>query len=192
MTVVLEGEAVIAGGTSPGLVAEAERLSARAADWARPSGEEPIDEVVLDPLLVRHVGRASGVIDAHMLGLPGDLASYRPQYDDAARLSAVQGAARWRRPPGFRVTHWPTSQKAARACRLQAGQLANVEQGVRCAVARPVLCPRRLRPPGAPGRGVVLLLPRSPEPPGPGQETAQACPPKPADTRQPENKGEKR
>ena len=101
VTVVLEGEAVIAAGTSPGLVAEAERLSARAAGWARSSGEVPIDEVVLDPLLARHVGRASGVLDAHVLGLPGALAGYRPQYNDAARLSAVQGAAHTIGPRSF-------------------------------------------------------------------------------------------
>ena len=103
MTVVLEGEAVIAAGTSPGLVAEADACRAGAPQAGRVVGRGAHRRGRPRPPLARHVGRASGVLDAHVLGLPGALAGYRPQYDDAARLSAVQRAAHAIRPSLFRA-----------------------------------------------------------------------------------------
>jgi hypothetical protein len=87
-----------------------EPLSTRAVDWTKPARGAPISEVTLDPLLVQHVGRVSGVIDAHLLGLTGELESYRPRYDDADRQAAVQkraaamGARAFQRTTGLPLT----------------------------------------------------------------------------------------
>ena len=58
-------------------------LDAKGADWSRPPRHDRIDEVHLDPLEVRHVGRVSGLVDALVDRLPGDLRSRRPVYDSA-------------------------------------------------------------------------------------------------------------
>jgi hypothetical protein len=66
-----------------------ETLSGRGVEWSRKPRTVPIDVVEVDPLLVRHVGRVSGMIDADDDGL-GDLAARRPVYDDGIRLVARQ------------------------------------------------------------------------------------------------------
>lgn len=57
-------------------------LDEKAASWSWPSRRMPIGEVRVDPRLVVHVGRVSGVIDAEIDGLPGDPATRRPIYGD--------------------------------------------------------------------------------------------------------------
>jgi len=65
-----------------------------------------IDSITVDPLLVRHVGRVSGVIDACMDGRD-ELASHRPFYGDGDRLAAGQSEARamGKRRSGRRTGH---------------------------------------------------------------------------------------
>jgi hypothetical protein len=76
-----------------------ESLAGVAAAALRPRRPEPVGPVVVDPDLVVHKGRVSGVIDADVAGL-GDLAAARPLYDDGERLEAVQ---RWARALGKRA-----------------------------------------------------------------------------------------
>jgi hypothetical protein len=68
-------------------------LADTAAAWSTPRRTVPIEHVVVDPLLLRHVGRVSGVIDADLEGFE-NLASLRPFYDDAERLAAVHEQAK--------------------------------------------------------------------------------------------------
>lgn len=49
--------------------------------WRSPPWTHRVESVRVDPLLLRHVGRVSGVLDAGMAGLNGDLAGERPEYD---------------------------------------------------------------------------------------------------------------
>lgn len=65
-------------------------LAGKAADWGWPPAFEPIAEVTVNPFLICHVGRVSGVIDAGDEGLPGSLAALRPTYSAAD----LQGALR--------------------------------------------------------------------------------------------------
>lgn len=67
-----------------------ETLSARGVEWSRKPRTVPIDSVEVDPLLVQHVGRVSGMIDADEEGL-GDLRARRPVYGDDIRPVAGQG-----------------------------------------------------------------------------------------------------
>jgi single-strand DNA-binding protein len=74
-------------------------LARRGAAWSARSSIEPIDEVTVDPALVRHVGSASAVIDAELDGIPGTLSSRRTVYDEADQLAAVH---RWAATLGSR------------------------------------------------------------------------------------------
>jgi hypothetical protein len=86
-------------------VALAETLDAKGVTWAARSLGEHIEAVTVDPLLVRRVGRVSGVYSAVADGLPGDPGRYRATYGDADRLRAVQVAVREIGPRAFaRVT----------------------------------------------------------------------------------------
>ena len=76
-----------------------ESLAGVAAAALRPRRPEPVGPVIVDPGLVVHRGRVSGLIDADAAGLPGDLAVARPVYNDGERLEAVQ---RWARAIGPR------------------------------------------------------------------------------------------
>lgn len=66
-----------------------ETLSGRSVDWSRKPQTIPIDAVEVDPLLVQHVGRVSGMIDADNEVL-GDLPARRPVYGDGLRPVAGQ------------------------------------------------------------------------------------------------------
>lgn len=70
-----------------------ETLDERAARWSERPRALLVDSVTVDPRLVRHVGRVSGVIDADIDGRE-ELVSHRPLYDDADRLAVVQAEAR--------------------------------------------------------------------------------------------------
>jgi hypothetical protein len=120
--VVLVGEPIFlrAPGSDHGM--EAERLSDRASDWAKPPQQTPITEVTLDPLLVQHVGRVSGVLDAADFGLPGRLAAHRPQYDDAERMVAVH---HWAGVMGARAFQRTTGLPLKVAARAAGGQPIN-------------------------------------------------------------------
>ncbi len=90
--------------------------------------------MTLDPLLVQHVGRVSGVIDAHLLGLPGDLGTYRPRYDDAERLSAVHKVAQAMGKRAFqRRTGLPATiaERAAAGCPIGRRNLAKALRALR-------------------------------------------------------------
>jgi hypothetical protein len=82
-------------------------LASKAAEWSSPPRPEPIERVVVDPVLVRHVGRDSPVIDAWEDGLPGDPGDRRVLYSDADRLATVTkwaealGPARFARRTGL-------------------------------------------------------------------------------------------
>jgi hypothetical protein len=75
-------------------------LAAKAAEWSSPTRMEPIERVVIDPALVRHVGRDSPLIDAWEDGLPGDVRKRRVAYSDADRLATV---AKWAKALGPRA-----------------------------------------------------------------------------------------
>jgi hypothetical protein len=86
-----------------------EPLAERGTEWSRAPKGEPIESVVVEPDLVAHVGRVSGVIDAAGDGL-GDLRSRRPVHEDADRATYVQRAAGEMGPCAFaRMTDLPTS-----------------------------------------------------------------------------------
>jgi hypothetical protein len=82
--------------TDPDDMSEAvilETLDERAVLWSAPPRSDPIEAVTVDPLLIRHVGRVSGVIDAQEDGLL-HLRERRPVYEEAKGLAAVQREAR--------------------------------------------------------------------------------------------------
>ena len=103
--------------TVPGAVL-LETLDARASRWSRPSPAQPIDSVRPHLLLIRRVGRASGVIDAEADGLH-DLDRRRPVHEEADRLAYVQGEARrlgYRALPAGRdcLSRWQSGQRRRR------------------------------------------------------------------------------
>jgi hypothetical protein len=61
-------------------------LDAKAAAWSRPSPLEPIEQVVVDPDLIRFTGRDSPIIDAIADGQP-DPTGRRVVYGDADQLA---------------------------------------------------------------------------------------------------------
>jgi len=77
-----------------------ESLDDRAIRYGRSSRATPITEFSVDPSLVRHVGRASGVIDAQLDGLD-DLASRRPVLGDADLVAFIGQEARALGPTEF-------------------------------------------------------------------------------------------
>ena len=106
-------ERLWAYGFEPLLVLEP--LNARAVDWTRRHKEAPIAEVIVDPDLVRHVGRVSGVIDASLLCLPGELEGHWPHYDDVRRLAAVQKPVAAMGPRAFALRNRAASSGGKRA-----------------------------------------------------------------------------
>jgi len=68
-------------------------LADKSADWSRRPVYAPITEVVLNPLWLDYRGRVSGVIDADMDGLPGELGARRPVYVDGDDLGWGQREA---------------------------------------------------------------------------------------------------
>lgn len=59
-----------------------ETLDMRAGDYGARPRSEPVDSVAVTPFSVVYRGRVSGVIDADMAGVPGDLRHKRPRYED--------------------------------------------------------------------------------------------------------------
>jgi hypothetical protein len=96
-------------------------LADKAVDWSRPPSYAPIREVVVDPLWLDFRGRVSGVIDADIDGLPGDLGARRPVYVRANRGDAVSslaeaiGPSRFARRTGVSLS---ASKRAARTGRI--------------------------------------------------------------------------
>jgi hypothetical protein len=120
-------------------------LASRGAQWSRPSPAPPIVSVFVDPRLVREVGRVSGVIDADLDDLPGDLASRRLIYGDAERAAAVSAHAQALGPRRFaRQTGLPlkVAERAALGKAISARNVAKAlnalrhlpEPGDRCPV----------------------------------------------------------
>jgi hypothetical protein len=77
-----------------------ETLDGRAVRYADKPRSEPISEVVVDPDLISHRGRVSGVIDADEEGL-GDIGAYRPVYQAADVTAAVVREVRRIGPTAF-------------------------------------------------------------------------------------------
>lgn len=100
----------------------ADTLGGRLGAWGRSQRSEPIGEVVVDPLLVQHRGRVSGVIDAAMSGQPGDLVARRPVYDDEELWERRRAAvAAWAGTLGSRSFARRTGLPARTAARAAAG-----------------------------------------------------------------------
>jgi hypothetical protein len=77
-----------------------ESLADRAVRYGRPPRTTPITDVQVTPSLVRHVGRASGVIDAQLDGLD-QLGSRRPVFDDVDLGGFVQTEIDFLGPSAF-------------------------------------------------------------------------------------------
>jgi hypothetical protein len=106
-------------------------LDEKAIAWSIAPKHEPIKEVWVVPALVRHVGRVSGVLDADIDGLAGDLRDRRPVHDDGARLQAVIDYAQ---ALGKRAFSRRTGLKASVAGRAAEGERiskANVHKALR-------------------------------------------------------------
>jgi hypothetical protein len=112
-------------------------LAGKAADWSQPPAHDPVDEVVVDPLLVRNIGRVSGVIDAEIEGLPRDLGGRRPVYEDTAHERQCQPVAMYASAPGKRAfvrrTGLPpmVSDRAARGKTISKANLRKALRGSR-------------------------------------------------------------
>jgi rubrerythrin len=86
--------------------------------------------VTIDPFRVRHVGRVSGVLDADVDGLPGDLAARRPVHEEAQLLRAVQTEAQAMGKRAFhRATNLPLTV-AERAALGKAISARNLDKGL--------------------------------------------------------------
>ena len=119
-------------------------LDEKAIAWSVAPKHEPIKEVWVVPALVRHVG-VSGVLDADIDGLAGDLRDRRPVYDDGARLQAV---IEYAQALGKRAFSRRTGLKATVAGRAAEGERiskANVHKALR-ALRVDDGSPRRCRP----------------------------------------------
>ena len=106
-------------------------LDERAIAWSIAPKHEPIEEVWVVPALFRHVGRVSGVLDADIDGLAGDVRDRRPVYDDGAWLQAVIDYAQ---ALGKRAFSRRTGLKATVAGRAAQGEgisKANVHKALR-------------------------------------------------------------
>lgn len=128
-------------------------LDDKAISWGKAPRIEALDELHVDPLLVQHRGRQSGVIDAEVDGLPGDLGSHRPVYDpegDAARrLSFVQARATAMGPRRFaRRTGLPlrTAKRAALGQRIGAASVKKALRALRYADSSSPRCLEDNRP----------------------------------------------
>jgi hypothetical protein len=116
----------------------------RASLWSRAPRSEPIDEVVIDPDLVAYTGRVSGVIDADADGLE-DPGRYRPTYEGARSLAAVQKVAQ---SLGYRAFARRTGLALSVAKRAATGRAIS-----------PRNVDRALRALGRDGTGVECALP---------------------------------
>ncbi len=77
-----------------------ETLAERAVRYSDPPRSELIAEVVVDPNLITHRGRVSGVIDADADGL-NDIGSFRPVHQEAEATAAVVREVRRIGPKAF-------------------------------------------------------------------------------------------
>jgi hypothetical protein len=114
-------------------------LADKAADWSRPPSYAPIADVVVDPLWLDYRGRVSGVIDADIDGLPGDLGARRPVYARAKRGDAVSSLAEEIGPNQFaRRTgvSLSASKRAARTGRISATNTQKALRALRVAEAQ--------------------------------------------------------
>jgi hypothetical protein len=116
-----------------------ESLASRAARWSSPPPAAPIPEVVVDRFLIRRVGRASGVIDADLDGVEGDLANRRPDYEEARCTEALSALAREVGPRSFaRRTGLPIkdAERAALGHRLSEANCAKALRALHTASGR--------------------------------------------------------
>jgi hypothetical protein len=124
-------------------------LGHKAAVWSRPPPYDPIDEVIVDPLLVQHRGRVSGIIDADIAGLPGDLRDQRPVYDEAKRADVASawakafGPRRFARRAGVSVS---ASGRAALRGRISKVNVNRALRTLRIADSSTPTCPVDDRP----------------------------------------------
>jgi hypothetical protein len=119
-------------------------LASRAARWSRPSPAAQIEAVTVDPLLVRSVGRVSGVIDADLDGLPGDLGERRPVYEDAQRAAAIGARAQSMGPRRFaRLSGLPlkVAERAALGKPISARNVARALRALSVDSSGPRRCP---------------------------------------------------
>lgn len=79
LTVTTDLAAVVVVLAAPNSVLVA-TLDEKTTAWSAPSPAEPAECVVIDPRLIRRVGRVSGMLDAYNEGRPGTLTSYTPKY----------------------------------------------------------------------------------------------------------------
>ena len=77
-------------------------LDEKAIAWSMAPKHEPIKEVWVVPALVRHVGRVSGVLDADIDGLPGDL---RTAARSTTRRSELTSLLHGRRHSALAASH---------------------------------------------------------------------------------------
>ena len=106
-------------------------LDEKAIAWSMAPKHEPIKEVWIVPALVRHVGRVSGVLDADIDGLAGDLRDRRPVYDDGARLQAVIDYAQALGKRAFSRRTGLNASVAERAAKGEGISKANVHKALR-------------------------------------------------------------
>jgi hypothetical protein len=124
-------------------------LDHKAADWSGSPTYDPIDEVIVDPLLIQHRGRVSGVIDADIAGLLGDLRDRRPVYDDAKRADVAVawakalGPRRFARRAGVSIS---ASGRAALRGRISKVNANRALRAFRIADSSTPMCPVDGRP----------------------------------------------
>jgi hypothetical protein len=107
-----------------------ETLDGRAVRWSKPSPAARIDGVTVDPLLVRRVGRVSGVIDADLDGLD-QLTARRPVHSEAAKAQAVSANAQVLGKRAFARTTGLPPTVAERAAKGLPISVSNVVRALR-------------------------------------------------------------
>jgi hypothetical protein len=116
-----------------------ETLDERAVLWSAPPRSDPIEAVTVDPLLIRHVGRVSGVIDAQEDGFL-HLRERRPVYEEAQGLALVQREARRLGKRAFARRSGLALSAAERAARGRPISRANVDRALAALVTNDVGC----------------------------------------------------
>jgi hypothetical protein len=108
-----------------------ESLDHFAASWSSPRLPEPLGHVVVDPLLIRHVGRVSPMIDAQLDGLPGDVRERQVLYENAERILVLQHIAASLGPRRFARRSGLPLKVAERAALGKPLSRRNVTKGLR-------------------------------------------------------------
>jgi hypothetical protein len=139
-----------------------DNLGAKANRWLRPRPLDDQSEVLVEPELIRRVGKAGGVIEADLVGPDADVSGVRAMYDDGDAPGFVAGLAAVIGPQSLSSRYGvpPDTAKSLSSGRKRPSRttVAKVLQGMRMRVADAGTCPVDRQP--VAGAGKTYCSPR--------------------------------